>query len=245
MKSANEEDAEIRLNDIRPIDLSEKGKGSFDIPNATRLLFEKDFDWCYIPFNYDQKTRLNTLKAELFQQGLSENVLSGDWKDINENLDKIKSAYKKVIPDGANKTSLILYSGGVRSDYRCKIKHGKMFLCCCRPYCMLREEGCLYFGDNDLNQHNLLNDLQCKLGSLIERIGTIQVPHHGAYKNFTNLVLSIFEYQTPVLYFTSFGKQNPYGHPSYRVVEDIEMHNHFVGVTEHRNSALVETIYLR
>lgn len=107
---------------------------------------------------------------------------------------------------------------------------------------MLREEGCLYFGDNDLNQQNLLNDLQCKLGSLIERIGTIQVPHHGSEKNFNDDILL---HSSPNLYFASFGKQNPYGHPSYRVVEDIEMHNHFVGVTEDRNSALVETIYLR
>ena len=243
VKSANENDAEIRFNDIRPIVLSEKERGSFDIPNATRLLFEKDFDWCYIPFNYDQKTRLNKLKAELAQLGLTENVLNGDWDTIKEHLDKIKSAYKKVIHDGANKTSLILYSGGVGCDYRCRINHSKMRLCCCRPYRMLREEGCLYFGDNDLNQQNLLNDLQCKLGSLIERIGTIQVPHHGAYKNFNYDVLHIFNQS--ICYFASFGVTNPYGHPSYKVVADIEMHSHFIGVTEDRDSALVETIYRR
>ena len=223
--------------------MSENEVGCSDIQNATRLLLEKEIDWCYIPFNYDKKLRLSKLKAELAQQGVTEKVLCGNWEDIKENLDKIKSAYKKVITDGANKTSLILYSGGVRDDYRSKINRCKACSCCLRPYYRLRAEGCLYFGDNDLNQQNLLNNLKQRLGPLKERVRTIQVPHHGAQKNFNDNIL--LEYESCILYFASFGMQNPYGHPSYKVVADIEELNHFVGVTEDRNSALVETITLR
>ena len=49
----------------------------------------------------------------------------------------------------------------------------------------------MYFGDNDLNQANILNDLKHKLGSLVERVGTIQAPHHGAINNFNDDIFAI------------------------------------------------------
>jgi hypothetical protein len=242
VKSAFEDDRNI--NDIRPLDLSEGEKGVFTIQNATKMLLGRDIDWCYIPFNYDQKNRISILKIELSKYGITEDVLCDNWEVIAEHLDEIKKAYKNVVSDGANKTSLILYSGGSGGDYDCEIHQYNWPFYYYDPY-VLRVEGCLYFGDNDLNQLNLLCDLQQQLGPLNYRIGTIQVPHHGAIKNFNNQILHIFRYHSPVLYFASFGKYNSYGHPSYRVVEDIEYYNPFIGVTEDRNSALVEIIYPR
>ena len=109
-------------------------------------------------------------------------------------VDNIKKAYKSVVADGANKTSLILYSGGVEGEYRCRQYQG----CMCyypwlyhRSFYRYNKEGCLYFGDNDLNQANILNDLKHKLGSLVERVGTIQVPHHGAINNFNDDIFTI------------------------------------------------------
>jgi beta-lactamase superfamily II metal-dependent hydrolase len=44
------------------------------------------------------------------------------------------------------------------------------------------------------------------------------------------------------MYFASFGANNTYGHPSYEVIANIEVENYFIGVTEDRNSALVDTV---
>lgn len=223
------------------IDLTE-GKSKI-IESGTKLLW-KTIDWCYIPFNYDQKVRLEKLKAELAGQGITEDILGQDWDIIKTHLDKIKKAYKKVIPDGANKTSLIVYSGGLTNEYIMRQYQYCMrlrFCCefCCHP--SLEHEGCLYFGDNDVNQGPLLADLKNALSPVIDRIGTIQIPHHGALKNFNVDILNINKNHKS--FFVSFGIGNTYGHPSMRVIDDVVRYGSYLfEVTENRDSGYIQLI---
>lgn len=244
IKPAGEDDKYYRLNDIGLIDLLESEKGSFEVHNATKFSLRRSIDWCYIPFNYDKKIRLNILKNELVKNGISERELTSGWDVIEHHIDNIKKAYKKVVADGANKTSLILYSGGVIGEYECWQYQGSM---CYYPWLYHRsfyrynKEGCLYFGDNDLNQANILNDLKHKLGSLVERVGTIQAPHHGAINNFNDDIFAINN--SVKMFFVSFGNKNTYRHPSSGVVAEILKNgNGLFEVTEEMDSAYIQII---
>lgn len=244
IKPAGEDDKYYRLNDIGLIDLLESEKGSFEVHNATKFSLGRSIDWCYIPFNYDKKIRLNILKNELVKNGISERELTSGWDVMEHHIDNIKKAYKKVVADGANKTSLILYSGGIIGEYKCWQYQGSMRY---HPWIHHRhfyrydKEGCLCFGDNDLNQANILNDLKYKLGSLIERVGTIQVPHHGAINNFNDDILAINN--SIKMFFVSFGNKNTYRHPSLRVVDEILKNgNSLFEVTEKMDSAYIQII---
>lgn len=244
IKPAGEDDKYYRLNDIGLIDLLESENGSFEVHNATKFSLGRSIDWCYIPFNYDKKIRLNILKNELVKNGISEKELTSGWDVIGHHVNNIKKAYKSVVADGANKTSLILYSGGVEGEYKCWQYQGSM---CYHPWIHHRhfyrydKEGCLCFGDNDLNQANILNDLKQKLGSLVERVGTIQAPHHGAINNFNDDIFTINN--SVKMFFVSFGNKNTYRHPSSGVVAEILKNgNGLFEVTEEMDSAYIQII---
>lgn len=211
----------------------------YTIESNARLFLSSNIDWCYIPFNYDLKIRLDMLKVKLESEGISERVFEGDWLLIEQNLDKIKNAYQKIFPDGANKTSLIVYSGGVQGRYNCR-KY-KCELCSFPMHYLSGQEACLYFGDNDLNQPHILSDLEDKLHLLKDRIGTIQLPHHGALRNFNEELLDINRER--IVYFASFGGTNSYGHPSAKVVSDVLGNGHMLyGITERRDSTYIQSI---
>ncbi len=229
------------------------------ISSGTKIKFRSFSDWCYIPFNLDEDARYKKLIDLIASRRLDlDKLLNGDVDYIIANRAKINEAYKNVVKKNgsSNESSLIVYSGPV-SD---KHEYIKKYNSICNVSCIARRfrygcnmipfiskrVACLYLGDTDLNQvsggYGIIEAIYHNLGDVKDNIGTIQVPHHGSEKSFND---DILWHSKPSLYFASFGKQNRYGHPSYRVVEDIEIHNHFVGVTEDRNSALVETIYHR
>ena len=243
---------ELVLNDNEPSSKQE-------IVSGTIIQFRNLHDWCYIPFNFDEDARYKKLIDLIADHGLElDKLLNGNVEYIITERAKINKAYQNIVKKSgsSNESSLIVYSGPI------SVKHEyiKKYNSICNVSCIARRihygcnmipfigkrAACLYLGDTDLNQasggYGIIEAIYHNLGDVRHNIGTIQVPHHGSEKNFNDDILL---HSSPNLYFASFGKQNSYGHPSYRVVEDIEMHNHFVGVTEDRNSALVETIYLR
>lgn len=231
-----------RVSNSTPIDLTESRGGIID--GGTKFKWAT-IDWCYIPFNYDQKVRFEKLKAELVKQNVPVNIFTQGWSAIWGYLDKIKKAYKKVIQDGANKTSLIVYSGGLTSRYIMRQYQYCMRPRFCCEFCrhpFLRPEGCLYFGDNDVNQGTLLADLQNALKPVVDRIGTIQIPHHGAFKNFNVGIFDINKKQKS--FFVSFGICNTYGHPSMRVIDEVVWSGSCLfEVTENRDSGYMQLIY--
>lgn len=172
-----------------------------------------------------------------------EELLHND-KFIEGNSSIINSIYKGICTDGANRCSLVVYSGPIKKkdipSRFCYCEHHN-YWCGYR----LKGCGCLYLGDTDLNQgrgrNKIVKQLDIYLRNFIDEIGTIQLPHHGAIKNFNNLLLSYNRDEK--LYFASFGESNTYGHPSYDVIEQIiSSDNFFCGVNEIRGSGLVEYI---
>ena len=200
------------LSDIKEIDSG----------TALKLLKNDNNEWLFIPLNYK-----HNLRALLFEKALTKRGLS--FKDI-DTLDKIiakrkkiKEAYKEINAD-LNKHSLILFSGikpiNKGADYIKHVMHSQIYHCCLFSdlYCpCLRNSpcGCLYLGDIDLNQENIVSDIQNRLNLVFQNIGTIQMPHHGSIDSFNSNILEA-SMQCAIF---SYGTNNPFGHPSDRVIE--------------------------
>ena len=243
VKPYNEDDEEnyIQINDVAPIIIAENERVNRIVNCTTRFALSPQMDWCYITFNYDKHIRLTKLQQELANKGLTADILKQGWDIMKQHLKEIKQAYKKVVTDGANNSSLIVYSGGMYNDYNCRRYRIRQPNCSC--YCrfdFIESEGCLYLGDTDLNQPNLLDKLTNRLSYVLNRISTIQLPHHGAHKNFNPAIMS-FNANWPE-FFVSFGNTNSYGHPSMKVVTTVLQHRNLFAITENRNSVYIQII---
>ncbi len=238
---AEDESADVANDD--PINIDESSLTT--IASGTKMVSSCIADWCYIPFNFDEENRRNVLKMNLLKHDIDITSLEGcDLKYFTENLVIIKRAYQEVCTDGANKTSLILYSGPTLKRMFHKWWSGNLWSRCCQT--VKDNAACLYLGDTDLNQQrknkSILHDLYLAIGNIGGNIGTIQLPHHGSIKNFNKDILPMWNY--PKSYFASFGDKNQFGHPSSEVLEYIMQESSFYGVTENRSSIAMEIIYL-
>ena len=75
--------------------------------------------------------------------------------------------------------------------------------------------GCLYTGNIDLSEDRLVDKISRKLSAFTPALGTIQVPHHGAVKNFDPSILKVGALHCAVVSFDS-EIQKPYS-----VIRDI------------------------
>lgn len=182
---------------------------------------------------------------------------------------RINNVYKDICSDGSNRCSLIVYSGSVAGMHTFSVQrmfmHQHWFDWCdwynrynWAVWNILHEkesrehdweywEGCLYLGDTDLNQGRgrgkILNQLKLSLGkSITDKIGVIQLPHHGAKNNYNESLLDINNHMK--LFFASYGTKNSYGHPSDYVIKRTTKNNLFHDVNEHRDSGLIEIIHI-
>lgn len=95
---------------------------------------------------------------------------------------------------------------------------------CLIPPCKLNLScGCIYFGDAkvDAEWRNAFYEYLQGLG-ILQRIGTLQVPHHGSYLSYGwNIIPSQNCFANTVLCIISVGEFNHYGHPSARVIREL------------------------
>lgn len=194
-----------------------------EISSGTRISIDKsiDTDWFLIPFNYRYSELKDEFEKKLKEQKLSLEQLNGT-NDILRNKDKIKKAYKKVT-GGLNPNSMILFSGVKDSANRLlrKMMYSNSE-CLCRIYNLLFSYnetpcGCLYLGDVDLNQTNIVADIRKRMGDVWNNIGTIQIPHHGSVHNFNSDILGSMMRNAVI----SYGGKNQYGHPSDSVKKEL------------------------
>ena len=121
----------------------------------------------------------------------------------------LKGAYKKI-SGGTNENSLLLYSGPVSDDldYYLKRRVPCEKIWCCR----YEKAGCLYTGDSTCD---LQGWKDVKYTKVWDKIGTIQLPHHGSLESFDVNANSIDKhYIFPI----SCWSTNGYGHPSGKVL---------------------------
>lgn len=221
------------------------------INNADRIVFESY--WVYIPCNYDytqRRTKLidNIKKLDEFANVDFENKAQID--DIVKTADKallgrINKIFKDMMPDGANRISMMLYSGPSQSTKgifaQCELNLFKDSAILNKLYV---GTAALYLGDTDLNQSDILEQLSNDIGQLKENIVILQLPHHGSKKNFNDGLLSFGDRDSKKIFFSSFGTNNRYGHPSNSVIcKVIASGQKIVMVTEMKNSTIIQSIF--
>ena len=138
--------------------------------------------WLYIPFNFRQTTRVQTLLNNLADQ--FQRIITGDemvqlWENNNPgDRDKIKQAYAEV-PGDFNTNSMTLFSGEIDNIFR-QYERG-----CCNKCCPLKSKssGCLYMGDYDASGAKKWKELTDAYQRYWQHIGCVQIPHHGSWRN--------------------------------------------------------------
>ncbi len=247
------ENNESPMNDnIEPIDLDNLTTSNIQSGSILRKNF-KSYEWIFIPFNYEYKTRNNELERLLSENGFDVEKLKTDSNyTINEVIasrKKIKDIYTKV-SGNINQNSMLLYSG-----INCLHKNDceqKVF-CFDYPFRYFRCDdvfhhirwhkiarkryrvSCIYTGDSDLNVVRIKSIFR----NFWKSVGTIQIPHHGDIKSFDKSVLNNKYYLCPI----SVGEKNSYGHPSSKVIANILSQDSCpILVTENLSSGFIEHI---
>lgn len=157
--------------------------------------------WEYIPFNSLERA---DYRVPYFRNELN-NLLQGQLSlsDLVKNkLEDVKSLYRRVMGNANdNLYTLVVVSKPVDGI---------------EPKPCPRLSHCIYFGDFD---YHLKNKPWDRLKGVIkfEKIGTVQVPHHGAKGNW-NLEMGNGD---PRHYIISSGSTNNHHHPNYWVLENI------------------------
>lgn len=200
-----------------------ENKNSSSIKSGTHIpLGHKDYNWIFIPFNIDNRSRSLLFENSLVAAGFDVDRLR---KDPSYTIHKIKTTTEKnkikkiynSIKGKINQNSMIVYSGCYEPiDAIIEWSHKDINGNCFPHYIFYNEEkvSCIYTGDVDLNFVNL----ELVFKKYWKYVGTVQIPHHGSLKDFN----STFMIKPGLICPISFGKTNTYGHPSLNVISQIK-----------------------
>lgn len=203
-------------------------KTSKTIKSGTKI---KHKDWVWVPFNYKAAARATKLFCELTKINLDSEKLKEE-KYFDKNRASLKKAYQ-ALEGNINENSLFLYSGPLPSQSSDRPAYFMDFSPrCCRRMLNPVPPGAIFTGDGDLNIVNISRVFK----HYWEKVGTIQIPHHGAKKSFQVKAFETGRYVCPI----SVGVNNSYGHPSSHIV-NLLLENGSVPfqVTEKSDSLLI------
>lgn len=233
-------------DDLEPIEIDSLNSNK-QIQSGTKI--KKTFngyEWVYIPYNYDYKSRGSVLEDELTKAGFDVDKMKNDANySLTEsiiNRKKLRKIYD-TLTGKINENSMVVYSGIIQYP-NSKFRIYGLFhnLCCMDDYFHYRfwrghindKISCIYTGDTDLK----VVKIKVIFAKYWDSVGMIQIPHHGDIKSFHTDILDF-----PKLCPISAGKNNTYGHPSDKVVIDILSHNSCpILVTEDKNSIFIQII---
>lgn len=244
---------ELPIQYVDPIDLEELGNRD-EIHSGTRIRFCGEYDWIFIPYNYDNENRLEQLIETLRSNGIDIEKLN-DAEYISAHSKEIKKCYESNKVDGTiNENSMLLYSGPIDSQhkhvltdlfyrthffYNSCFRHDKCWhhhLHDC-PCDLCDRPACIYSGDSNFKVVQIHNIFR----SLWGNVGTVQIPHHGSINSF-NSSFGFYKnrkFLCPI----SHGIKNNYGHPSVKVIGKLlEYGNSPIEITEDTDSTFIEII---
>lgn len=215
------------------------------IASGTRIIIGND-NWCFIPFNVKNTERSKLLEKKLSEAGFDVEKLKTKseyaLKQIlnKKEKNKLKEIYKSLDGD-INENSLVVYSGPkIECKKSCSLRHFRNDFSYMEwsgfNYSELTcKVGCIYTGDSDLNKFDIKKIYEKQWNM----VGTVQIPHHGSIKNFNSSFLTS-EY---LIFPVSFGTNNSYGHPSYKLINDIIRNGSYViSITEKLDSGYIQVL---
>ena len=191
--------------------------------------------WQYVPYNPKyNNSLLDEIKKssdDLIKSIIdSKNKINDEaLRKVFEEEDSIKNLiaiYKKVFGKNHNSYSMSIYSGPKEPN---KLEEAFLTGCGCSDiHCNeLRDKEtahCLYTGDSELKTRINCRKLITYYNSWWDRIGIIQVPHHGSKNNYNTMLHKTVDNKKTIfrLFVISVGLNNSYGHPSVSVINDIK-----------------------
>ena len=103
--------------------------------------------------------------------------------------------------------------------------------------------GCIYTGDAELSK--IKKNFLKSCNGILSKVGTVQVAHHGSYKNFDIDFFNGIGKRKNLICPVSFGSKNSYGHPSDRVLGELLSNRHYpVSINEFRGSSFIQVFEL-
>lgn len=222
-------DASVDMEgDNNSIDLSKEDFSKSTINSGSKIHFDTDIPWLYIPYNPPVKSS----KAESFYEFIKMKLkISSDfgWAELpnivmKTSTKKLREIYAQYFGSDHNAYSMTLFSGTTRPFLYfvyCKGYCDEMLCHGCRKrrrfyYRNLNSSpNCLYTGDFDTQNHFL--NLKSFYTPFWKTISSIQVPHHGSRNNFDP---QMYEYANRG--FISVGERNRYYHPNVDTLQGIQ-----------------------
>lgn len=244
-ENLDNENISISLDEFEDSKL-EKDENYYYINSFCKIILKDE--WLYIPANFENNERSKKLSKLLNNKSI----------DLKSNINCLKkykaSDLKKVynqIEGSVNGNSLLLYSGCILDNISIKCSFNFKYI----PLLGVSwfkvhiqgKDACLYLGDSNLNDKNKYGkDVEDYLNHYMnkykERIGLIQVPHHGSLLSHSKKILNFCNCK---YFFLSCGIYNDYGHPSEKLIEEFNINNLYVqSVTENKDSRLIQIIEL-
>lgn len=168
--------------------------------------------WEYVPFNIRSEER--QIQFNRLCEGVVDINRIGNIDYAYRVKNKLKKIYK-IVRGGINHNSLIVYSGLKSSVDGASILTWNSNC----NFCGYRHNAtaCLFTGDYDSRDIRLLIT---NLGEdRCQKIGTVQIPHHGAERNWNDRLI----FSHAVSYFVQCGEKNKFGHPHASVLNSIRM----------------------
>lgn len=215
--------------------------------------------WCFIPFNFHYKERLDEFK-KLLEERVTEKCAGGlSFDELKANptefIKKHNVTLRTICDTFSGKTndqSLIVYSGPVDSDYNGIFREYQCYESQGLHYGRRIHDNmpaAIYYGDITLRE-TLVKLLTTALASDTKYVGTIQLPHHGSDRSFHESVFYYYDKAdrhpyNRVLYVMSAGSKSK-THPGKNVLLTLRrMHQLHAVVKENRDSSVCEcwTIY--
>ncbi|AWK52766.1 hypothetical protein DIC82_17980 [Clostridium beijerinckii] len=193
-----------------------------EIESGTKITFENAGGWVFIPYNFQENVRAKQLQDEINREKIEITTINDFEITWRNNKDKIMKAYNSIKGD-LNTNSMVIYSGLISKSYETKykleacnnVKCGLMGVCF--KYDKYNNNlGCLYLGDYDASGKKF-ERLKYKYEKYWDKLGIIQLPHHGSKHNFNKEFL---EYKK-IEYIISAGFRNKFHHPHIEVVKEI------------------------
>lgn len=201
----------------------------FSISSNTQI-FSRAANWFFLPFNYSYINRNIELQQLFIANGLDIDLFQNDLNYAILHRSKIKKIYNSITGQ-INQNSMMVYSGPVGNNFTdIKSYHYRWHY-----WDQTYRSGCVYSGDSDFNIVNIRVVFQ----RFWDKVGTVQIPHHGDIKCFNTNFLDGRMYFCPI----SVGTKNTYGHPSTIVRSSILANSsHPIEVTEYLNSGFIQII---
>lgn len=138
--------------------------------------------WCFVPYNLKHYRNRIKLNLRLSSMGIDISTVSKFKAAWLTHKKQIKASFNSLMKH-PNDTSMVLYSGPRNGRFEMNLFDGNLI-----RYHKKRvktnelKAGCMYYGDLDLSTN--FADIVYKFNRYFDRIGVMQIPHHGSRHNY-------------------------------------------------------------